>query len=90
MFGHVWSCMVHMVMYDIGLVMYRHRHVQCMVKYGLLWSCREGCPDMHESCQNPMEKIYVSLYGIKMASTNFQSFRSSFTIPTKPLLFLML
>ena len=39
MFGHVWSCMVHMVMYDLGLVMYRHRHIQCMVKYVFFWSC---------------------------------------------------
>ena len=49
--------------------------------------CSVGCPDLHQSCQNLLEKIYASLYGKKMTCANFQSFRSPFTIPTEPLHF---
>ena len=47
-----------------------------------LWAI--GWPNLHESFQNLLEKIYASLYGKKMTCANFQSFRSPFTIPTEP------
>ena len=51
------------------------------------WPLGGRVPDLHERNQILLEKIYASLLGIKMTSANFQSFRSLFTIPTKPLLF---